>query len=57
MSWSPSDTQPRDPHVAIKTARKVGALVRWVVLVLLCGFAMAAVLGIAVSALVTALQS
>ena len=57
MTWSPSDTQPRDPHIAIKTARKIGALVRWIVLVLVCGFAIAALLGITVSLLVTSIQN
>jgi high-affinity Fe2+/Pb2+ permease len=57
MSWSPSDTQPRDPHLAIRTARKVGAMLRWVVLVGLCGLAIAAVLGIAISLLVTTIEN
>lgn len=57
MTWSPSDMQPREPHIAVKTARKVGALVRWVVLVAVCGLAIAAIVGLAVSVLFTAIQN
>jgi hypothetical protein len=57
MTWSPSDMQHRDPHIAIKTARKLGALVRWIVLVAVCGLAIAAVIGIGVTALFTAIEN
>ena len=57
MTWSPSDMQHREPHIAVKTARKIGALVRWIVLVAVCGLAIAAVIGIAVSVLFTAIQN
>lgn len=57
MTWSPSDMQRREPHIAVKTARKISALVRWVVLVVLAGLALAALVGIAVSALFTALEN
>jgi hypothetical protein len=57
MTWSPADMQHREPHIAVKTARKVSALVRWVLLVALAGLALAAIVGIAVSALFTALES
>lgn len=57
MTWSPSDTQPREPHLAVKTARKVSALVRWILLVVLAGLAIAAVIGIGVSVLFTAIEN
>jgi hypothetical protein len=57
MTWSPSDMQHREPHIAVKTARKISALVRWIVLVAVCGLAIAAVIGIAVSVLFTAIQN
>jgi len=57
MTWSPSDMQHREPHIAVKTARKVGALVRWIILVGLCGLAIAAVIGIGISVLFTAIEN
>jgi hypothetical protein len=57
MSWYPTDTQANEPHIAVKTFRKMSAIVRWVVLVALVGFAIAAVVGLAVSALVTGIQN
>ncbi|MBM3658813.1 MAG: hypothetical protein FJW95_04830 [Actinobacteria bacterium] len=57
MTWSPSDMQHREPHIAVKTARKVGALVRWIVLVALCGLAVAAVVGIGITVLFTAIEN
>jgi hypothetical protein len=57
MTWSPSDMQHREPHIAVKTARKVGAFVRWVILVAVCGLAIAAVIGIGISVLFTAIEN
>ena len=57
MSWSPSDMQQREPHFAVKTARKASALVRWIVLVVLAGLAIAAVIGIGISVLFTAIEN
>jgi len=56
MSWYPTDTQPQDPHIAVKTARKVSAVVRWTVLVVVLGLVVAAVVGLGISALFTSLQ-
>lgn len=57
MTWSPSDMQHREPHIAVKTARKAGAMVRWIVLVAVCGLAIAAVIGIGISVLFTAIEN
>jgi len=57
MSWYPTDTQAKEPHIAVKTARKVSALVRWVVLVVVAGLAIAALVGLGVSAILTAIQN
>ena len=57
MTWSPSDTQPREPHIVVKSARKLSALIRWIVLIALCGLAIAAVIGVAVSVLFTAIEN
>jgi high-affinity Fe2+/Pb2+ permease len=56
MTWYPAEPQGRDPSIALKTYRKVSALVRWVVLVVIAGLALAAVIGIAVSSLFTAIE-
>lgn len=57
MTWSPSDMQHREPHIAVKTVRKISAVVRWVILVTVAGLAIAAVVGITVSVLFTAIQN
>ena len=57
MTWSPSDMQQREPHFAVKTFRKFSALIRWVLLVVVAGLAMAAIVGIGISALFTAIQN
>lgn len=57
MSWYPTDTQGRDPHFVVKTYRKVSALVRWVVLVGVAGLALATLIGLAASALFTAIEN
>lgn len=57
MTWSPSDMQDREPHVAVKTFRKLSALVRWVLIVVLAGLAIAAVVGIAITMLFTAIEN
>ncbi len=57
MTWSPSDMQHRDPHIAVKTLRKFSALIRWVVLVVVAGLAIAALIGIGLSALFTAIDN
>jgi hypothetical protein len=49
--------QQREPHLAVKTARKASALVRWIVLVVLAGLAIAAVIGIGISVLFTAIEN
>jgi hypothetical protein len=56
MTWYPIDTQGRDPSVVVKTLRKASAALRWVVLVVISGLALAALVGIALSALVTAIE-
>jgi len=56
MTWSPSDMQHREPHFAVKTLRKFSALIRWVILVVVAGLAIATLVGIGISALFTALQ-
>ena len=57
MTWYPTDTQANEPHIAVKTYRKISALVRWIVLVVVAGFAVAALVGLGVSALFTAIQN
>jgi hypothetical protein len=57
MTWSPSDMQHREPHFAVKTFRKFSALFRWVALVVVAGLAIAALIGIGVSALFTAINN
>lgn len=57
MTWYPTDTQGRDPHIVVKTYRKVSALVRWVLLVAIAGLALAALVGFGVSALFTAIEN
>jgi hypothetical protein len=57
MTWSTSDMQPREPHIAVKTMRKISALVRWVLIIVLAGLALAALVGIAVSVLFTAIEN
>jgi high-affinity Fe2+/Pb2+ permease len=57
MTWSPADMQHREPHVAIKTVRKFSALIRWVLLVVLAGLAIAALIALAVSVLFTAIEN
>lgn len=56
MTWYPTEPQGRDPSIALKTYHKVSALVRWVVLVVVAGLALAAVIGIGVSSLFTAIE-
>lgn len=57
MSWYPSDMQHRDPSVVVKTFRKMSATVRWALLVLVAGLALAAIVGIAVTTLFTAIEN
>ena len=57
MSWYPTEMQGRDPGMVVKTYRKVSALVRWVLLVAIAGLALAALIGIGVSVLFTALEN
>ena len=57
MSWYPTETRPREPGVALKSFRKVSALVRWVVLIGLCGLVIAAVIAFGVSSLFTMIEN
>ncbi|MFO1537842.1 MAG: hypothetical protein ACKOVH_08460 [Actinomycetota bacterium] len=57
MTWNPVDPQPAGPHLAVKTARKAGALVRWVLVVVIAGLVIAAVIGIGIGLLFTAIES
>jgi hypothetical protein len=57
MTWYPSDMQHREPHIAVKSMRKAFAVVRWVLIVVLAGLAIAAVIGIAVTVLFTAIEN
>jgi hypothetical protein len=57
MSWYPTETRPRDPGVALKSFRKVSALVRWIVLIGLCGLVIAAVIAFGVSSLFTMIEN
>ena len=56
MTWYPVDTRDHDPSVVVKTLRKASAALRWAVLVVISGLALAALVGIALSALVTAIE-
>lgn len=56
MTWYPTDTRPREPSTALKTWRKLSATVRWVILIALCGLMLAAVVGFAVTSIVTLIQ-
>jgi hypothetical protein len=57
MSWYPADTRPRDPGIVLKSYRKVSALVRWIVLIAVCGLVIAAVIAFGVSTLFTAIEN
>ena len=57
MSWYPAETRPRDPGIALKSFRKMSALVRWIVLIGLCGLVIAAVVAFGVSTLVTMIEN
>ena len=57
MSWYPTDTRPRDPGIALKSVRKASALVRWVLLVGLCGLVIAAIIAFGVSTLFTMIEN
>jgi hypothetical protein len=57
MSWYPPDTRPRDPGIALKSFRKASALVRWVILISVCGLVIAAVIAFGVSTLFTAIEN
>jgi hypothetical protein len=57
MSWYPTDTRPREPGVVLKSYRKVSALVRWIVLIGVCGLVIAAVIAFGVSTLFTAIEN
>jgi hypothetical protein len=57
MSWYPADTRPRDPGIALKSFRKVSALVRWVVLIGVCALVIAAVIAFGVSSLFTMIEN
>ena len=57
MSWYPSDTRPREPGIALKSFRKVSALVRWIILIGVCGLVIAAVIAFGVSSLFTMIEN
>ena len=57
MSWYPTDTRPRDAGLVLKSFRKVSALVRWVVLIALCGLVIAAAIAFGVSTLFTMIEN
>ena len=57
MSWYPANTRPRDPGIALKSFRKVSALVRWVILISVCGLVIAAVIAFGMSTLFTAITN
>ena len=57
MSWYPVETRPREPGVALKSFRKVSALVRWIVLIALVGLVIAAVIAFGVSTLFTMIEN
>jgi high-affinity Fe2+/Pb2+ permease len=57
MSWYPTDTRPREPGMVLKTWRKMSALVRWIILVGVCGLVIAAVIAFGVSTLFTMLEN
>jgi hypothetical protein len=57
MTWYPTDTRPREPGIALKSFRKVSALVRWAILIGLCGLVIAAVIALGVSTLVTMIEN
>jgi hypothetical protein len=57
MSWYPTETRPRDPGIALKSFRKVSALVRWVLLIALCALVIAAVVAFGVSTLFTMIEN
>ena len=56
MTWYPYDTQGHEPHWVVRAFRKLSASVRWVILVVVCGLAIAALVAIAVSSVFTAIQ-
>lgn len=57
MSWYPSDTRPREPGIALKSFRKMSALVRWVILVAMSTLVIAAVIAFGLSTLFTAIEN
>ena len=57
MSWYPTDTRPREPGIVLKSYRKVSAIVRWVILISVCGLVIAAVIAFGVSTLFTAIEN
>jgi hypothetical protein len=57
MSWYPADTRPREPGIALKSFRKVSALVRWVILIALCALVIAAVIAFGVSSVFTMIEN
>jgi uncharacterized membrane protein YdbT with pleckstrin-like domain len=57
MSWYPADTRPREAGIALKSFRKVSALVRWVILIALCALVIAAVVAFGVSSVFTMIEN
>jgi hypothetical protein len=57
MSWYPTDTRPREPGAVLKSWRKLSALVRWIILIGVCGLVIAAVIAFGVSTLFTAIEN
>jgi uncharacterized membrane protein (Fun14 family) len=57
MSWYPAETRPRDPGIALKSFRKMSALVRWIILIAVCGLVIAGVVAFGVSSLFTMIEN
>lgn len=56
MTWYPTDTRPHEPSIVLKAWRKLSATVRWVILIAMCGLLLAAIIGFAVTSMVTLIQ-
>ena len=57
MTWYPTETRPREPGIALKSWRKMSALVRWIILIGVCGLVIAAVIAFGVSSLFTMIEN
>ena len=57
MTWNPDEVQGHEPSGLARTARKVSAGTRWVVLIVVTGLGMAAIVGIVCAAAYALIQS